>query len=178
MTSTRLPEAAGTGSTSWPWLALAADMAARRRSMATPGTAAPCPHDVRIATRMAARTPAAVTRAREFTRVTLGRWKLAAGEDDVAIIITELLTNALRHTAPSPDGWPVQFGLLQARPGTVLCAVTDPSAAPPVPLPPGHLGETGRGLQIVSELSDYWGYVPRVRKGKVVWAEITTCAGR
>jgi hypothetical protein len=178
MTSTRLPAAAETGSTSWPWLALAADMAARRRSMATPGIPAAIPHEVRIATRIAARTPAAVARAREFTRVILGRWKLEASQDDVAVVVTELLTNAQSHTAPREAGWPVQVGLLQARPGIVLCAVSDPSTAPPVPQPPGRLGESGRGLHIVAGLSDFWGYVPRASQGKVVWAEFTMPAAR
>ena len=62
-----------------------------------------------------------------------------------------------------------QLGLLQ--PGhCVMCAVTDPSQAAPVPGKPGYFGETSRGLHIVAALSDQWGYVISPEQGKVIWA--------
>lgn len=44
----------------------------------------------------ASQTPA---RARCFARALLDRWRLATLTDDVSLVVTELVTNALRHTA-------------------------------------------------------------------------------
>jgi anti-sigma regulatory factor (Ser/Thr protein kinase) len=125
--------------------------------------------------RVAARTPrgelASVGPAREFARSILQRWGATGHSDDIALVVSELLTNALRHTRPLPGGWPVRVGLLQSRPGSgVLCAVADPSPAPPVLPVPGDLAECGRGLQVVQQLSDTWGYTTPDHRGKVVWA--------
>ena len=103
------------------------------------------------------------------------RWGEAERSQDIAIVVSELLTNALRHTRPgSADGRPrrpIRLGLLQLSP-CLLCAVADPSPAAPVPRSPATLGETGRGLHIVCALSDRWGYTTS-GTGKVVWAMFT-----
>jgi hypothetical protein len=52
----------------------------------------------------------------------------------------------------------------------VLCAVADPSRAVPLTHTHRSLDETGRGLQIISALSDDWGYTIPDEAGKVVWA--------
>ena len=111
--------------------------------------------------------------ARDFTMTTLRQWRQAERCDDVVIVVSELLTNALLHTRPAKGHgstqWPIQLGLLQ--PGhCVMCAVTDPSQAAPVPGKPGYFGETSRGLHIVAALSDQWGYVISPEQGKVIWA--------
>lgn len=54
----------------------------------------------------------------------------------------------------------------------VICAVADPSSAPPAPREPDGLAETGRGLHIVAALSDGWGHSPPEPAGKTVWARI------
>jgi anti-sigma regulatory factor (Ser/Thr protein kinase) len=99
--------------------------------------------------------------------------------DDVAVVVSELLTNALRH-APRCGGtrprWPIRLGLLQCGP-SVLCAVADPSDRPPVPKEPGDLAETGRGLDVVGALSDKWGYSTASKVGKIVWATFSMQAG-
>jgi hypothetical protein len=111
--------------------------------------------------------------ARSFTIRTLCRWGLPERSDDVALVVSELLTNALRHGRPvsgRPDaGWPVQLGLFQSGPG-VMCAVADPSSAAPVPRNPGAAAETGRGLRIIAALSDQWGYLTSGDQGKITWA--------
>ena len=108
-------------------------------------------------------------------RRTLHRWSAAERCQDIAIVVSELLTNAVRHAVPGSGDVrprrPVRLGLLQLRP-CVLCAVADPSTAAPVPRLPGSLGETGRGLHIVCALSDEWGYTTS-GTGKVVWAMFT-----
>lgn len=124
-----------------------------------------------------------VRAAREFTVATLQRSDLAERSDDIATVVSELLTNALRYAQPDsgePDStaagpgearprWPIRLGLL--RPGPcVLCAVADPSERIPVPREPSYLAETGRGLHVIDALSDMWGYTTPSDMGKVVWA--------
>jgi anti-sigma regulatory factor (Ser/Thr protein kinase) len=125
--------------------------------------------------RIATCTPVAgagsVRAARDFTVATLRRWGVAECSHDVTVVVSELVTNALRHARPGSGDTrpgPIRLGLLQLRP-RLLCAVADPSTAAPVPRAPGSLGETGRGLHIVCALSDSWGYAAR-DTGKVVWA--------
>ena len=123
--------------------------------------------------------PRLVCAAREFTAATLYRWGASARKDDIAVVVSELLTNALRHALPRlpelsdvPPRPPIRLGLRQTGPW-VLCAVADPSQAVPVPRVPGSFAETGRGLHIIRALSDTWGYTTPDAAGKVVWATFT-----
>ncbi len=101
------------------------------------------------------------------------RWGATDRREDIAIVVSELLTNALRHALPGPGAprprCPFRLGLLQPGP-CLLCAVADPSQQPPVPKEPGYLAETGRGLHVISALADTWGYTTPSGTGKVVWA--------
>jgi Histidine kinase-like ATPase domain len=111
--------------------------------------------------------------ARDFTVTILGRWGMAERSQDIAIVVSELVANALRHARPGPSDTrprpPIRLSLLQ--PGLcVLCAVADPSKATPAPRTPGSLAETGRGLHIICALSDQWGDTTPGDVGKVVWA--------
>jgi hypothetical protein len=110
--------------------------------------------------------------AREFTISTLRRWDAAQRCEEVAVVVSELLTNALRHALPTCShahtGWAVRLGLLQPGP-CVMCAVADPSRVAPVLRQPEHFGETGRGLHVIAALSDQWGYTI-TDMGKVMWA--------
>ena len=176
----------------WPWLQSAIEMAPFPgvRWPADPGLAgarwSPLP---RVATRTPALTPHSVTEARAFTLRTMLRWGVADRSHDVASVVSELLTNALRHAvapraaqapehAPSQQlatAWPgrIRLGLLFAGHG-VLCAIADPSAAPPVLRQPDWLDESGRGLQLVASLSESWGHCATSDpQGKVVWATFT-----
>jgi anti-sigma regulatory factor (Ser/Thr protein kinase) len=176
-----------TDRTGWPgsrWLMLAAEMAGlgsvswRPSPDPVPAGRARLP---RIAMRTLGADAGSVRAARDFTIATLHRWGTAERSQDIAIVVSELLTNALRHALPgSGDTWPrrpIGLGLLQPGPG-VLCAVADPSKAAPAPQTPGALAETGRGLHIICALSDQWGYAPN-DTGKVVWAmfypRLTVC---
>jgi anti-sigma regulatory factor (Ser/Thr protein kinase) len=165
------------------WLASAVEMAATA-SGNWPLSPEPDPGSWTCFPRVAIRTPAADARsirlARDFTTATMHRWGAAQRCGDIAIVVSELLTNALRHALPdSSQTRPqasIRLGLLQ--PGQdVLCAVADPSRRVPVPKDPGLLAETGRGLQVVAALADAWGYTPPSDNGKVVWAVFSTdCA--
>ncbi len=137
---------------------------------------------------VATRTPPAVahsvTEARTFTLRTLRRWGATDCADEVVAVVSELLTNALRHALPRPgDRRPIgstgaiRLGLLHPGP-CVLCAVADPSNQVPVPRQPDWDAETGRGLQVVTSLSHRWGYCPAPDPGgKVVWATVLTSSG-
>jgi anti-sigma regulatory factor (Ser/Thr protein kinase) len=120
-----------------------------------------------------------VRHAREFTRSTLRRWGLDALFDDIALVASELVTNALRHgvglpapdTPPAPGALPIRLSLVRREP-QVVCAVSDPSSSGPVTRTPENIdfeAECGRGLQLVASFSESWGWHP-VAAGKVVWA--------
>ena len=127
----------------------------------------------RIATRALGADPGSVRTARDFTVATLHRWGMAERSPDIAIVVSELMTNALRHALPASGHTrprrPVRLGLLQQGPW-VLCAVADPGTAVPVPRAPGSLDETGRGLHLICAFSDQWGCTTPSQAGKVVWA--------
>jgi hypothetical protein len=176
----------------WGWLAPAVAMAAAA-SGACQRTPALAPTDwtcfPRLATRTAGPDARSVGTARDFCLSTMRRWGVTDRQDDVAVVVSELLTNALRHAVPqagprpgtpsaTPHGpaggtgrsrWPVRLGLIQ--PGQfVLCAVADPSPRPPQPKEPDYLAESGRGLHVIDALSDRWGSTAPTDAGKVVWA--------
>jgi anti-sigma regulatory factor (Ser/Thr protein kinase) len=164
------PEAIG-----FRWLLAAAEMAGLAAAeMAGLAAANRRPRLPRVATRTIGADTGSVRAAREFAVATLRRWGTAErGYDDIAIVVSELLTNALRHGLPGAGDiwprWPIRLGLLQHGSG-VLCAVADPGRAVPVPQAPGCLAETGRGLQMIRALSDRWGYTTPDEAGKIVWA--------
>ncbi len=165
----------------WHWLAPAVAMAAAASGarQRTPGLAST---DWTCFPRLAQRTPGMDTRsvgtARDFCLSTMRRWGVRDRGDDVAVVVSELLTNALRHAVPQAQAgpgaaarsrWPVRLGLVQ--PGHfVLCAVADPSPRLPEPKEPDYLAESGRGLHVIDALSDRWGCTAPTEAGKVVWA--------
>jgi anti-sigma regulatory factor (Ser/Thr protein kinase) len=163
----------------WRWLMVAAESAGLAGSTIrlSPDPALGPGHPPRIATRVPGTGTGSVRAAREYVLATLERWGVAERREDIAIVISELLTNALRHALPPPGHTrarrAVRLGLLQPGP-CVLCAVTDPSEAAPVAQAAGPLAETGRGLHIVCALSDGWGYTTLGDTGKVVWAVFTS----
>lgn len=167
----------------WHWLTSAVEMAALA-SGNWPLAPVPAPQRWTCFPRIATRTPGADARsvraARDFTIAILRRWGVAERREDIATVVSELLTNAVRHALPGPGDawprWPIRLGLLQPGP-CVLCAVADPSEKAPVPAEPCHLAETGRGLLVIDALSDQWGYTTPSDMGKVVWAMFSTRPG-
>lgn len=165
-------------SVGWRWLTAAAEMAdlASADWLAAGSTV---PGRPRVATRTPGTDARSVRMSRDFTVATLRRWGVAERREDIAVVVSELLTNALRH-ASSQSGsleprWPIRLGLLQCGP-CVLCAVADSSDKAPEPREPDYLAESGRGLHVIDALSDEWGYAA-CNLGKVVWATFTTEPG-
>jgi anti-sigma regulatory factor (Ser/Thr protein kinase) len=106
--------------------------------------------------------PTAVAQARDLIRDRLLAWGLQGMADVVELLVSELVTNALRYgIAP--------YGLRMTRDAhNVLVEVSDGN--PTVPrLRTAHTGdEGGRGLHLVDELSSDWGVRSRPQ-GKTVW---------
>jgi Histidine kinase-like ATPase domain len=127
----------------------------------------------RVAARSLGGPPRPVRAARDFAVATVRRWDAAERAEDVAIVVSELVTNALQHglpaSGPAQPAGRVRFGLLQAGP-CVVCAVADPSRAVPVMRETDVLAETGRGLHVVDVLADAWGCITPGDTGKTVWA--------
>ncbi|MBO0513464.1 ATP-binding protein [Streptomyces beijiangensis] len=122
----------------------------------------------------------AVGGARQFTRSTLAGWDLSDRFDDVALVVSELVTNALRHALPSDtprddgDEPPVRLHLMRWT-SRLVCAVRDPSHVSPEPQEQesdDFSAESGRGLFLVESFADSWGWHPLAGalRGKVVWA--------
>ena len=89
---------------------------------------------------------------------------------DAAIVISELMSNALRHANPLP-GAVLRVGWLLASDHVEL-EVSD-GGGPTLPSrgDPGHSATSGRGLGIVEKLSRRWG-VRRDNGELTVWAEV------
>jgi anti-sigma regulatory factor (Ser/Thr protein kinase) len=122
----------------------------------------------------------AVQGARRFTGATLAQWELPDMFDEVALVVSELVTNALRHAVPGvrPDGRPgaeadhqVRLHLMRWH-SRLVCAVRDPSEKSPVAGEADFSQESGRGLYLVESFTDDWGWHPLAGtlRGKVVWA--------
>lgn len=120
----------------------------------------------------------AVREARQFTRGTLGQWQMDDRFDDVCLVVSELVTNALRHGLPTNNGLrqaqdpPVRLHLMRWT-ERLVCAVRDPSHDSPVAGDSDDFSaESGRGLFLVDSFADSWGWHPLggALSGKVVWA--------
>ncbi|MGW0548436.1 ATP-binding protein [Streptomyces altiplanensis] len=120
----------------------------------------------------------AVGGARQFTKSTLAQWELGERFDDVALVVSELVTNALRHALPADvprtdeQDPPVRLHLMRWT-SRLVCAVRDPSDESPVTRETDDFSaESGRGLFLVDSFSDSWGWHPLAGRpsGKVVWA--------
>ena len=120
--------------------------------------------------------------ARDFTRQILGSWGLLVLAEDAAVIVSELVTNALCHgvcdTNPGRDGPAhdrVELILLR-RAGEMVCAVTDPGAGHPVLGTTDPAAEAGRGLCVIEALAASWGWTRLDAHKKAVWATLNVPA--
>jgi hypothetical protein len=117
--------------------------------------------------------PESVKMAREFTGSVLRAWGLASLTDVAELVISELVTNALRHGLEPgqaiTEDCPVRLQLLDQDP-YLMCQITDPGSGVPVLRESGPCSETGRGLNVVECCSIRWGWHRVDGGGKVVWA--------
>ncbi|MFJ4206352.1 SpoIIE family protein phosphatase [Streptomyces sviceus] len=110
--------------------------------------------------------PAEVGRARAVVREQLHDWGLAKLADGAELMVSELVSNAVRHSHSRP----VELRLV--RQDTLLCEVDDDDHDLPNLLSAGPTDERGRGLRVVSTLAREWG-ASRTKAGKTVWFELT-----
>lgn len=113
--------------------------------------------------------------ARALARDTLRGWSLDDVADTVELLLSELVTNAVKVS--EPDG--VVRVAIRADGDRVRIEVSDGCAGSPHVDDPDPDTEGGRGLLLVSSISADWGTYPvRLRPGrpggKVVWCEIST----
>jgi anti-sigma regulatory factor (Ser/Thr protein kinase) len=114
----------------------------------------------------------AVPRARRHMRQLLWEWDLADSGENAELVVSELLTNAVRATRATEPTAPVRLWLLSDL-ASVLILVWDSSLQPPVRIDAADDAENGRGLLLVEAISMRWSwYVPHPLDGKVVWAQI------
>ncbi|MGZ4426551.1 MAG: ATP-binding protein [Nocardioidaceae bacterium] len=101
---------------------------------------------------------------------------LSEEERDLAAVLTgELVTNAVQHPHPDEPGNLAEIAVLVELADAVLRVEVEDHDGRPLPpvRPPASTCESGRGLYLVSELSNAWGCTPRHQgHGKSVWFEI------
>ncbi|MBL1104642.1 ATP-binding protein [Streptomyces sp. 5-8] len=119
--------------------------------------------------------PSSVAVARMSVRTTMACWDLEGMTDDVVLVVSELVTNAVQHARPAgalPEepGW-CRLTLEHPEPGTVWVSVADLSRRRVVRREPGDDAESGRGLAVVDGLATRW-LAQSSRTGKTVWAEL------
>ncbi|WP_369146305.1 SpoIIE family protein phosphatase [Streptomyces sp. R44] len=110
------------------------------------------------------REPRSVGRARELARAQLAAWDLEPLVDTVELLVSELVTNALRYGEGE-----IRLRLLRDR--TLVCEVWDAGLVQPRRRRARDTDEGGRGLQLVGLLSSSWGS-RRTPRGKTVWFEL------
>ena len=113
----------------------------------------------------------APSEARAGVRRLLERWGHRHLIDDAALVVSELVANAVEHAEPSSV-------VVEGRSGGVRIEVSDKGGgvADPVALPESRSAERGRGLMIVSALASSWG-VRTAGRSKTVWVELASADG-
>ncbi|MFI6346485.1 SpoIIE family protein phosphatase [Streptomyces sp. NPDC050560] len=106
-----------------------------------------------------------VGRARELARARLLEWDLDPLADTAELLVSELVTNALRYGEGE-----IRLRLLLDR--TLVCEVWDAGLVQPRRRRARDTDEGGRGLQLVGLLSAAWGS-RRTPAGKTVWFEMS-----
>ncbi|GGW32088.1 hypothetical protein GCM10010503_04790 [Streptomyces lucensis JCM 4490] len=115
------------------------------------------------------REPRSVGRAREYARGQLLSWDLEPLVDTTELLVSELVTNALRYGEGE-----IRLRLLLDR--TLVCEVWDSGLVQPRRRRARDTDEGGRGLQLVGLLSAAWGS-RRTPRGKTVWFELPLPGG-
>jgi two-component sensor histidine kinase len=140
--------------------------AAAQREVLTAASPAPGSNTLRVPWR-----PTSVGRVRRALVLDLtSRGVPPTTIDESEIVVSELLSNAIRHASPLSDGnlrvhWKVKAGVVEV-------AVTAGGAPPtPRPAPRSVWAPSGRGLRIVRSLAHEWG-VADDRHGSTVWASL------
>ncbi|MEU6063248.1 SpoIIE family protein phosphatase [Streptomyces sp. NPDC047082] len=104
-----------------------------------------------------------VGRARELAARQMARWGLEEEAFTTELIVSELVTNAIRY-----GGGPITLRLIRDR--NLICEVSDGSSTSPHVRRAQETDEGGRGLYLITQLTQGWGTRYNER-GKTIWAE-------
>ncbi|RSS82292.1 GAF domain-containing protein [Streptomyces sp. WAC06614] len=113
--------------------------------------------------------PAAVSRVRNAAAAQLEAWGLADVAFTAELILSELITNAIRY-----GGAPIGVRLVRDR--GLICEVSDSSSTSPHLRYAATTDEGGRGLFLVAQFADRWG-TRYTERGKVIWAQVPLTGG-
>ncbi|WP_251095588.1 SpoIIE family protein phosphatase [Streptomyces sp. Caat 7-52] len=108
--------------------------------------------------------PREVARARRLVRERLLDWGLSQAVETAELLVSEVVTNAVRHAEGD------RIGLRVVRTDALLFEVTDDEPALPAMITAGPGDESGRGLRVVSRLAREWGASAAGHR-KTVWFE-------
>jgi anti-sigma regulatory factor (Ser/Thr protein kinase) len=122
--------------------------------------------------------PTAVPCARLHARHLLWEWGMSLLAETTELLVSELVTNAVKATAGHRDRVPVRLQVSRDS-ARVLIEVWDADPRPPALQDlsedgmPDPQKEGGRGLFLVAALSDRWDWYPTQEPlGKVIWCEV------
>ena len=124
--------------------------------------------------------PSAVPWARRIVRHMLREWQLETLSDPVLLLVSELVTNAVKATGgqiADNQSLPMIGLTIRLTDASVLTEVWDASQALPVLQEADLTGERGRGLVLVDFLADSWGHFG-ADGGKVVWCAVAIPDGQ
>lgn len=113
--------------------------------------------------------PSAVSRVRNAGSAQLTAWGLEDIAFPAELILSELVTNAIRYGSA-----PVRVRLLRDR--SLICEVSDGSSTSPHLRYAATTDEGGRGLFLVAQYAERWG-TRYTERGKVIWAELPLTGG-
>ncbi|WP_018549479.1 ATP-binding protein [Streptomyces sp. LaPpAH-108] len=113
------------------------------------------------------REPESAATARRLVRAACTAWGLESAAENGALIVSELVANALQHA----ERGRIRVRVERPEPDKVRVTVADLSPARPELCTPKDDEEGGRGLILVAELAADWGSKKR-GQGKAVWAEL------
>ncbi|MFG2603073.1 SpoIIE family protein phosphatase [Streptomyces sp. NPDC048514] len=114
--------------------------------------------------------PREASRARRLVRERLLNWGLPQAVETAELLVSEVVTNALRHARSE------RIGLRVVRTGALLFEVTDDEPALPAMVAAEPYDESGRGLRVVSRLAREWGASAAGHR-KTVWIEQAVTQG-
>jgi anti-sigma regulatory factor (Ser/Thr protein kinase) len=117
-------------------------------------------------------SPRSVARARRDLRAALDHWGLEGLAAVAELVLSELVTNAVRH-ARVPSGRQIETRYERDCEGGLRIEVHDATARMPWMRQAGEDAEGGRGLALVDALTaGRWGVSSRAGVGKLVWAHV------
>ena len=106
--------------------------------------------------------------AREATRDALSTWQVAHLEETALLLVSELVTNVVRHARARVLAMALW---LEPEGASLLIEVHDADPHEPRPRTPGRLEEGGFGFVLIEALAGKWG-ARQTESGKAVWVEL------